>query len=308
MKKEKRLKWIGCFLVLTGLGALALYWAVVLPILLSSHFGLDEDRSPAHFWKQKQRCLKVGVVFHDDGWCIGKLGGKDWFLHALERIKNRDGLSCAGGHMDIALSYLTNHDFGDAPEVIQQAEEWWSTHKHQSQEDWVREGFAVKGIDIQMPPPKEEWPKLLSVLGKKSATEKRWDGTMANEYEEHICYNAYRTLRDSGFEPVAYLIEKSGEKVDPEVIEALKTYQSCDAQFASSTVGGFCFAKPDEWSPDSLGLRAPLVATVHFRSVFSISCVGVGFLGLALIIVGKPRLSKIRKTEALSDASPSKCS
>ena len=217
------------------------------------------------------------------------LGDKSWYLRALDQIKHRDGLSCSGGHMDDALSGLTNHEFGNGPEMIEEAEEWWEKHKDQTQEEWVREGFAVKSIHINMPPLREDWPKLLNVLGKKSSSSisNRLDGTLAYEYDGYLRYNAYRTLRDAEFDPVNYAIEAQGRVLDSEEIEGLRQFQLFSGQFATPATGTLSFAKPGYWALDNMGLRPPKVVTESFRFGVTAVSLGIALFGSVLVLIGR---------------------
>ncbi len=46
-----------------------------------------------------------------------------------------------------------------------------------------------------MPPSKDDWPKLLRVLGVKSPEQKRPGRELRTNHGEHLCYNAFRCLR-----------------------------------------------------------------------------------------------------------------
>ena len=136
-----------------------------------------------------------------------------------------------------------------------------------------------------MPPLRDDWPKLLRVLGKKSSISNRLDRTLVSEYNGYFCYNAYRTLRDAGFNPVNYAIEAQGRALDSEEIEGLKQFQVYSAQFATPAVATFSFAKPDLWSLDEVGIRPPRAVTESFRFGVTAVSLGAALSGAILILM-----------------------
>ncbi len=124
MKKLRTLGLLGWLLVVAGVGAAAGYWLELLPFVKTNYPSLRPARSLAAFWDQKELCLKLGLAHHDDGWFVGKLGNKPSVPLVPGNLKSGDGLSCERGHMDVALRYLTNHDFGEPPEEVGKAVVW----------------------------------------------------------------------------------------------------------------------------------------------------------------------------------------
>ena len=121
------------------------------------------------------------------------------------------GMGCLGGnltHSATAMRFITNQDVGDGADAWL---DWWHKNKSKSQEQWIAEGFARNGFKIDVPPTPEQVPLLLTLLGKETTVdqeEKRFnaspDGPMP--IGKHTKYNAFRCLRDSGFDPIGFAL------------------------------------------------------------------------------------------------------
>ena len=60
---------------------------------------------------------------------------------------------------------------------------------------------------MDAPPKPEQWPVLLAILGNT-------DTNAATKIQGYMRYNAFRFLRDSGFEPVGYALSNSTAAVE----------------------------------------------------------------------------------------------
>ena len=99
-----------------------------------------------------------------------------------------------------ALSLMSNHD-------VKSWEEWAKENDGKTQEEWIKEGFAKCGLRVHLPPSPDDTEPLLRVLGQKTwdaLPEGRQETDADNAVPSYIQYNAFRWLRDSGFEPTAF--------------------------------------------------------------------------------------------------------
>ena len=110
-------------------------------------------------------------------------------------------------HSALSMQYITNQDVGqDADPWL----DWWAKNKSKSQLEWIADGFAQCGIKVSVPPTVEQVPTLLAILGNA--------GTTRADSPKPLSYNAFRCLRDTGFEPIEFAF--SHPKVDNEVKRA----------------------------------------------------------------------------------------
>ena len=174
--------------------------------------------------------------------------------------------------------------FGETPEDVAQAVVWWAAHQDERQEEWIREGFAKKDVHIAMPPSKDDWPKLLRVLGMKSPDHKRPSGKPAPKYGDHLRYNAFRSLRDSGFDPVVYLLDNRDASLHVDMSEGLKAYRSQEAQFTAPVPGTFDFAPRDDWSWYAESFRSPRGVSSSFKVAITLIATLFAAAGIMLIV------------------------
>jgi hypothetical protein len=153
------------------------------------------------YWKEVQKQIHRYGWTHDDFDPVGHYGDKgwaDWIMRQAEagqRIANCGSI----GHKDAALKYITCSDpaLGTNWNTEAQWLDWWGTNKNKSRLDWVQAGLRTYGVSVHLPLSETDYEPLLALLGNKStnATEK---------IPAFVKYNAFRWLRDGGFEVVPF--------------------------------------------------------------------------------------------------------
>ncbi len=118
---------------------------------------------------------------------IGWYGDKEWALWLAERFRSDKPFRVCGC-TGIVLSLMTNHDL-DIKDLAEGG--WVDSHKSQTQEEWIRDGFKKYGVSVHLPPTDEDTVPLLQLLGR------RFDET--NPTPHYVQYNAFRWLRDGAF-------------------------------------------------------------------------------------------------------------
>ena len=81
---------------------------------------------------------------------------------------------------------------------------------------WILE----HGVTVHLPPTSDDVEPLLRLLGQQSEDEisERKEGESRPEVvPEYIQYNAFRWLRDSGFQPLRFAASNSGVTLDSNI-------------------------------------------------------------------------------------------
>lgn len=193
---------LGCLLVAAG-SAAGYWWHYKLaplrhladPVWLAAH-------SEAARWEEEQNNYRrlgssPDLCFRGDR--IGFYGDKQWFLWLDERIRSPERFRHCGC-TEYALALMTNHH-------VDSWAQWTDAHRGSSQEEWIRDGFLAYGVTVHFPPTPDDTVPLLRLLGRKTWNTLRGgkQGTNAPEtVPSYVQYNAYRWLRDSGFDPVRF--------------------------------------------------------------------------------------------------------
>ena len=162
-------------------------------------------------------------------------------------------------HSVTSMQYISNQDQGGyADDWL----DWWEKNKTKSQEQWIAEGFEQHGVKVNIPPTEEQRPRLLVLLNKSDPNNtSTFDG---------LKYNAFRCLRDSGFDPVEYAI--SNPKMSDEIKRGLREYERLERRFpAVLGLGILPFAK-QEVDLDSYGTSGLL--TTQFQVIAYTSSIG----------------------------------
>ena len=140
---------VGILLVLFGAWAAYWWFYKLAPMRHTANPRWRATHSRQAFWEEVQRSIHcAGRWFHDDGFTVGLYGDKSWAKRIMDQLKPDSKLGCASGHKEVALSYITNQDFGeDAKGWIT----WWKANKEKSQLEWIQDGFARYGITVGIP-------------------------------------------------------------------------------------------------------------------------------------------------------------
>ena len=117
--------------------------------------------------------------------------------------------------------------------------DWWEKNKSKSQEEWIADGFAQRGVTIDMPPTSKQTSVLLTLLGNSETNE-------AAAVPRHVKYNAFRCLRDSGFDPVEFALSLSHRTISGDIEKGLLEYAKWYRRYPEvSGVGILAFGKND---------------------------------------------------------------
>jgi hypothetical protein len=190
----------GCLFLLVSLAIIYLWSYRLAP----ERRALDPNWCRLHsaeaYWAEVQKSIRRA------GWPCGH-GGLDIAAYAdksvvewlLSRLFPEANLDCLGAdfcHAGLVLSEITNQDHGrrGAPWL-----EWWKNNGSRTQEEWVSDGFTKYGVSVHLPPAPEDVEPLLCLLGNTSTNE-------TDRIPSFVKHNAFRWLRDSGFDPVGFAV------------------------------------------------------------------------------------------------------
>jgi hypothetical protein len=241
MKRFLTSRVFAAVLVLAGAGGLfVVFW--LLPYLGRDYDGewLGQHSLQAR-WEHTQNRIRRFGWQHDDFRDVGQYGNKQWAEWIVERL-TEDGNpgDCGAGHRLQALEHITNY----APaterkpwkELLPLWEAWWKENRSKAQDEWIVEGFDRVGMRIHNPPKEEDWPVLLTVLAPADRKTEPVKGDHRRDLD-YLYYNAFRCLRDSGFNSVKYALESP---ITPEIKAGLEAYHRRETQrdFFSERPGG----------------------------------------------------------------------
>ncbi|MFH1730285.1 MAG: hypothetical protein ABIF82_01375, partial [Planctomycetota bacterium] len=154
-------------LLLVAAGAVVVVWFYILgPYRRISDMGWERAHTEQQVWAETQKSIRRMGWAHDDGFRVGLWGNKEWVARIMDNMSPGDSLSCSGGHKEIALSCMTNQQAGAADDWLT----WWQKNKHKTQEEWIRDGFAARGILLHEPLTKKDILALLRVLGERDVS------------------------------------------------------------------------------------------------------------------------------------------
>lgn len=244
-------------LVAAGLAA-AYWWHYTLapvrhladPAWLAAH-------SEAARWEEEQKnYMRLGsapdLLFRGDR--IGFYGGKQWFLWLDERVRN-PGNSGHCGCTEYALALMANRH-------VDSWAQWTDANRERSQEEWIRDGFLEYGVTAHLPPTSDDTLPLLRLLGRGSWSVLRGgpQGTNAPEaVPSYIHYNAYRWIRDSGFEPGEFMASNATVAAQSDITAGLLSYSQWRSAYPGHDgLGVLAFGKASEIQSDFDG--RPLIS------------------------------------------------
>jgi hypothetical protein len=179
---------------------------------------------------------------------IGYYGDKRWFLWLADKAAtDKNFLAC--GCSEAALGLMSNQH----PDSWS---EWMKANRNRTQEEWIRDGFSQYGVSVHLPPDAHDVEPLLKLIGRPT-----WNflmggpqGTNAPEdVPDYVQYNAFRWLRDSGFNRSEYVRSNATVAASRDMTIALLKYANWQSSFEFAQrdhLGVLAFAKEpenDQW-------------------------------------------------------------
>lgn len=276
---------LGWMMLLTGTLGAGGYWFLVRPWLQGGAPEYAPHLSAQGFWESKQVHLKWGPWWHEDGNTVGAFGHKEWAERLIQWMADGKEMdSCSSGHWEEALPMITNQElaFDDSGKAWQ---DWWRTYGQLSQEEWIQDGFKKLGFEVQLPHSKDDWPALLAILGRSPGPTPADSGGMgrrqSHTFPYHVRYNAYRWLRDSGFEPVFYVLANQYDISGEELSGAYgfgEMAKDMSQLFEAPPPGRLAFAPEPEWGfTGSLRLHPGL--STAFQAGWTVVCAVLCLIG-----------------------------
>ncbi|MDA0812497.1 MAG: hypothetical protein O3C21_08950 [Verrucomicrobia bacterium] len=223
-KRHFRFVLVSVGFLLVAAGLVAAYWwhyklapmrHLVDPAWLATH-------SEAARWDEEQKDYRrlgssPDLCFRGDR--IGFYGDKQWFLWLDDRIRNPESFRHCGC-TEYALALMANRH-------VASWAQWTDANRGRSQEEWIRDGFLDYGVAAHLPPTSDDTMPLLRLLGRESWNV-LWGGPQGTNAPEavpsYIHYNAYRWLRDSGFEPGKFVSSNATVVAESDITAGILRY------------------------------------------------------------------------------------
>ena len=202
MNRYLRFALTGAGFLLVCAGVTAAYWWLykLAPLRHLADPKWRQQHSETARWTAEQQMYKrLGVspdlCFRADK--IGYYGGKEWCLWLLERTRHPEKFRVCGC-TEYVLSLMSNRHGSSW-------KKWAKANRERSQEEWIKDGFSEYSVDVHLPPQSDDTLPLLRLLGRKS-----WNFFQELQPKDkeavpnYVQYNAFRWLRDSGFDPYGF--------------------------------------------------------------------------------------------------------
>jgi hypothetical protein len=245
---------------------------------------LENHTEKARWLEEQKDYRRIGsspdLEFRGDR--IGYYGDKAWFLwleNKATAVKHFRVCGCT----ETALALMCNQH-------ADSWEEWAKANRGRTQEEWIRDGFLKYGVSVHLPPEAGDVEPLLGLVGKKG-----WNflyegprGTNApDSIPSYVQYNAFRWLRDSGFNPLTFARSNTSMVASQDVAIALLKYAKWQSAFPDAErheLGVLAFAKrPDR----DVGLAPPVITRLWFSLVICGSVIVLLLMGFWLSVVRK---------------------
>ena len=213
-------RFLGGLLLLTAC-ALAFLWFFWLTPLKHFYSGTwNRDHSNYARWVEGEKSVSRLGVTHDVGIEMGYYGGKEWTVWIMKHIKPGQDISgCDASHLAGALARMTNQQLGDQADIWLA---WWKTNQDKTQLEWIRDGFANKGVVVQQPLTTNNILALLKLADL--ATNSAIYANMPVYLRSSLRFNAFRWLRDSGFRATEFDLKNIPVENGNQITSALIDY------------------------------------------------------------------------------------
>lgn len=270
---------VGVLFVIAAMVAAYFWFYKIAPIRHLADRSWLQSHSEQSRWIEEQRDYErmnssPDLEFRGDR--IGYYGDKHWFLW-LEKNVATDKRFRVCGCTETALALMANL-------YTNSWDDWLKSNQNKTQEEWIRDGFARYGVLVHLPPNEKDVEPLLNLIGRK-----RWvflmggpQGTNAPEaIPDFVQYNAFRWLRDSGFNAGKFAYSNTTEVSSQNLTLALIRYMQYEAAFpAKNELGILEFGKHQEIDPM---LSQPWIAGTRIKFGICFALLSIFAAGLWMI-------------------------
>ncbi len=175
--------------------------------------------STKRYWIEVQKQLHRTGLDHDSSITLGYWGDKEWFEWLMTKIKpGQDLTEDFDTHLDSALVDMTNQRLGKESNTWLA---WWTTNRNRTQLEWIRDGFAQEGIQLQQPLATNNIVTLLKLI---APSPKSTNTNVVVRSRHGFRYNAQRWLRDAGFRPQEFDLASGSPEEKDQVARGLVSY------------------------------------------------------------------------------------
>ncbi len=246
LKSKKFQRILGCCLIVVGIVSGLGWFGWLKPVIDRADPFWPEHFTKKTFWKELQHHIRHHGWTHDDFVVVGYYGDKTWAEWIMAKAQAGEEIANCGdiGHKDVALNYITCQSPADktnwntTPFWLG----WWRTNKQKSQIEWIRDGLKGYGVQLEIPPSNKDYMPLLALLGNSFTNESERIPSFAK-------YNAYRWLRDSGFNSTIYALSNVSAQTPDLVRQGVIRYYKCEKAWPREDKIGlleFGLSAPDE--------------------------------------------------------------
>ena len=215
---------VGIGLTAIGLAAASVWFLWLVPAFSRFDPQWEVQFTQRGYWTQVQRHIRRFGWTHDDFDVVGRYGDRTWAAWIMQKAEQGEDISDCGniGHKDAALQYITCQN------PVKEAEgrwekgatekawlAWWKENKDRTQEQWIQDGLARYGVPVHAPSGQMEYEPLLALLGNTNTNRLAGVPHYAPRY---VKYNAFRWLRDSGFDPLTFAVSNL-TSATPEIVQ-----------------------------------------------------------------------------------------
>jgi len=251
----------GCLLI--GAGFFVAYWWSYK--LAPMRRLADPEWRAAHSararWQEEQKkytrlSASPDLCFAGDK--IGYYGDKEWCQWLIDKMHGGGSFRVCGCTETALMMMANRHE--------QSWKEWADAHRDKTQEEWIQDGFAQRGIIVNLPPQPADTVPLLEVLGHRTWNT-LWGGPQGTNAPEafptYFQYNAFRWLRDSGFDQTTFAVSYAPALSSEVVRIGLMQYTKWNAAYPRHEgVGILAFGKKS----DDTSLWTPPLVTLRFQA------------------------------------------
>ena len=211
-------------------------------------------------WQEEQKkynrlSASPDLCFASD--MIGYYGDKQWCLWLIDKMHGGGNFRVCGCTETALMIMANRHE--------QSWKDWADAHRGETQEEWIRDGFAQRGVSVHLPPQPEDTVPLLEVLGHKTWNT-LWGGPQGTNAPEafptYFQYNAFRWLRDSGFDQTAFAVSNAPALTSDVVRIGLMQYTKWNAASRTLTESA---SLPSASPPDDNSWGTPPLLKLWFR-------------------------------------------